>query len=354
MTKKYNERLKRIQKILNFEQPDRIPIITFMQEWAMSYAGIPTAACLNDIELEKSVYKKVYSDFDFDGTMYNSISPIDILTTLGSKSYFISDDGYSVQCTHDIVGMVANDYEKLIENPFSFLTNTALPRKNANFTGNDRYSILDKTMVQMDQYFNRCEDLKDYANTVLDMPVLRGSQVIAPIDLMLGGLRGFTGLIKDMRRNKDLLIKALEKLVPYCSSVYHLNESDIVSYPLYGTNGITGSFLSPKQFETFLLPTYEPEIMKIHRGGGQIIIHMQGQWEQHFDWFARQPKGLFIACIGGDDIFKAKKHLGANCIVCGGIEQKRLKYGTKTECTDFIKKVIDECACDGGFMFSND
>ncbi|MEG0377835.1 MAG: uroporphyrinogen decarboxylase family protein, partial [Eubacterium sp.] len=352
--KKYNERVDRIKKTLHFEKPDRIPIITFMQEWAMSYAGIETYDCLKDVEKEKQVYHKVYSDFDIDGTMYNSMSPIDILMDMGSKSYFISDDHYSVQCTHDVEGMHADEYEALIEDPFRFLANTVLPRKDTALATEERYAVLDRALVEMDQYFNRCADLADYAKKELDLPVLRGSQIIAPVDLMLGGLRGFTGLMQDMRRNKARLKVALEKLLPYCSGVYGLEESDILDFPIYGTNGITGSFLSPKQFAEFLLPTYEPEVMKVHRGGGQIAIHMQGKWEQHFDWFARMPKGLFVTCIGADDIFEAKKRLGDNCIICGGLEQKLLKYGTKEACTDFVKKVIDECAKDGGFMFAND
>lgn len=52
-----------------------------------------------------------------------------------------------------------------------------------------------------------------------------------------------------------------------------------------------------------------------------------------------------------DDIFEARKHM-PNIALCGGMTKAALYDGTKEQCIDLAKKLIDELGKDGGYMMS--
>jgi uroporphyrinogen-III decarboxylase len=49
-----------------------------------------------------------------------------------------------------------------------------------------------------------------------------------------------------------------------------------------------------------------------------------------------------------------KKEIGDTVCLCGGMPSDLLARGTKKECIDYAKRLIDELASDGGFIFSQD
>jgi uroporphyrinogen-III decarboxylase len=66
------------------------------------------------------------------------------------------------------------------------------------------------------------------------------------------------------------------------------------------------------------------------------------------------PKDFAICMVEGDDISEAKKRIGDNVTIAGGMPIAMLKYNTKGECIDYAKKLLDECAPGGGYIFTTD
>jgi len=56
--------------------------------------------------------------------------------------------------------------------------------------------------------------------------------------------------------------------------------------------------------------------------------------------------------LEADDVVQAKKRIGDKLTIIGAVPTSLLKYGSKAECLDCAKELIDECAPGGGFMLS--
>ena len=54
-----------------------------------------------------------------------------------------------------------------------------------------------------------------------------------------------------------------------------------------------------------------------------------------------------------DDIFEARKQLPNICLA-GGMLTELLGSGSKEQCTDYARKLIDEVGRDGGFILGQD
>jgi uroporphyrinogen-III decarboxylase len=64
------------------------------------------------------------------------------------------------------------------------------------------------------------------------------------------------------------------------------------------------------------------------------------------------PKGFAIGLVEGDNIFDAKKKIGDNVTLAGGMPLELMKLSTKEKCIDAAKRIIDECAPGGGYIFA--
>ncbi len=188
------------------------------------------------------------------------------------------------------------------------------------------------------------------------MPVLTGTTIQPPMDLIFDYFRGFRGISVDMRRQPDLLEQAVEALYPYCKALLGIapGTNSVPQFPCYFTMMHAPTFLNPKQFGRFFWPTYLRMLHIIHDLGGTVMINMEGKWESKFEYINDMPKDFAICMIEADDAFEAKKRIGKNVAVAGGMPIAMLKYNTKQECIDYAKKLIDECAPGGGYIFTTD
>ena len=86
------------------------------------------------------------------------------------------------------------------------------------------------------------------------------------------------------------------------------------------------------------------------------IVHIFNECENSrlYDIYKQAPKGHVVVHFENDDLFKAKKEIGDTVCLCGGMPTDLLARGTKKECIDYAKRLIDELASDGGFIFSQD
>lgn len=80
---------------------------------------------------------------------------------------------------------------------------------------------------------------------------------------------------------------------------------------------------------------------------------LEGEWESKYDWLNSLPKNFAVGIVEGDDIFEAKKRIGDNITIAGGMPLQMLKLGKKEECIDYAKKLIDELAPGGGYIFTS-
>jgi len=119
-----------------------------------------------------------------------------------------------------------------------------------------------------------------------------------------------------------------------------------------------GPFMSPKSFRTYVFPWLKRICVEAHKRGSKILLHSDGDLMLLFD---------DIVDCGVDalnpiepttanpeyDIFKLKEKYGDKITFVGNISPVMLAEGTISEIEDYSKKLIQELAPGGGYIFSS-
>ncbi|MFA0814870.1 MAG: uroporphyrinogen decarboxylase family protein [Anaerofustis sp.] len=352
----YNERLDRVYTTLYHKEPDIVPLFIGFGTYAIGYADARVEEMEADWKKEVEIYLKpherLYADAVYTaGLVFDST----FARCIGSPAHFISEDGQTVQ-HHEQSPMQEDEYDQLIADPEKFIFNVCLPRtakKLAGTTAEKKESILsfmqhlgDKTMA----WNTITERLKSEYNR----PVLAsGAFAYPPMDILFDYLRGFKGIATDMRRQPEKLLAGIEALEDFAWKFMGINDDtkSLPEFPPFATMFHVPTFLSPKQFETFFMPSYERMTNRINELGGKLIMFLEGKWDNKYDYLSNMSKNFAFGIVEGDDIFEAKKRIGDTICLIGGMPLQTLKYGTPEQCKDYAKRVVDECAPGGGFLF---
>lgn len=352
----YQERVKRIVTTVNHEEPDRVPILTMFGTWAISYANSTVQEIADNPEKEIEVFSKPHEDIYSDATYTNGMA-FDARSAqiIGSKSHFISEDGQTVQ-HKEITLMESSEYPDLIKDPMDYIFNKMLPRKasNLNKTPEENYEAIKELVNHWKVKSGVQGRLLNELKVKHGLPVITGSFAYPAMDMVFDYLRGFKGISLDLRRNPEELLAGISALEEYSFDLMGLpQDTKVEPFPFYATMFHLPTFISAKQFEKFFLPTYDKMLKRIHQSGGKIIMFLEGKWEDKFDWLNSLPKNFAIGIVEGDDIFEVKKKVGDNITVVGGMPLDLLRLGNKDTCIDYAKKVVDECAPGGGYIFAS-
>ncbi|MBV7273969.1 hypothetical protein I6U48_13760 [Clostridium sp. PL3] len=357
MQKIYDEKVKRIVTTSNHQEPDRVPVLSMFGTWAISYAGGTVQEMADNPEKEIEYFCKPHEDIYSDAT-YTAGLAFDAKTAdiLGTKSHFISDDGTTVQ-HHETCLMETEEYPELISDPMGYTFNKLMPRKcaNLNKSSSENYETL-KNLVEHWKVKGAAQaKLVSTLKEKLGVPVITGNFVYPPMDAIFDYYRGFKGTSLDMRRNQKELQEGVEALFDFCSGLMGITPEtkSVPEFPFYATMMHMPTFMNPKQFEKFFWPTYEKMWRKVYECGGKLIIFLEGNWENKYEFLNSFPKNFALGILEGDDVFKAKKLIGDNMTIVGGMPMDLLRVGTKEKCIDYAKKVVDECAPGGGYIFAS-
>lgn len=329
--------------------------------WKIKDAGYKLSEALNDYDKMAKVLKHTLETYEID-CIYETgwRNPIQVTSSLGNYEYIINDEANSINI-HDQCFMEKDDYTALINDPKKFLWSTLLPRKytllkNKDNSGDFR-NFLGK-YGEFGAFMGKMSQLLDDFGTP-DLFDLNG-----PIDncsngyeLLFNDLRGIKGLSYDIRRNPEKVSAAIEAL----DSIFTIPKLELSKIQPKGTtpNYCVDSnpvmlghiILSSKQFEKFYWPHLKRTIDSANHYDKLFFIFAEGQSQRFYDYFQEFPKNHFAFLGEMNDIFEMKQKL-PNITVVGGMTTDLLGKGTPQECVDYAKKLINELAYDGKYIFS--
>ncbi|UWG99113.1 hypothetical protein LPY66_10155 [Dehalobacter sp. DCM] len=349
----YEERVKRFVTTTNHQEPDRVPILSNIETWAVSYAESTITECLESHEKEIEVFAKPFGDIYFDGTLGFTLNrAMKLYSKLGSNAYFVSQDGTTLQHS-EISPMQASDYDAFIDDPLMFTYNTIFKKKYPELSKPypENKQALKAAALELADFGLKMQKGVAYLKETHGVPVTAGNYVISPLDMIFDYYRGFGGTLTDLRRYPDKVKAATEKLVDFCIGLAIGGASKLEPFPWVFTPLHIPNYLSAKQFGEFYWPFYKRVLLALHEKGAKVYAFLEGNWENFYDYLLELPKNFLIGAMEKDDIFRAKKIIGDTITIAGGMSLNLLRYGTKEECIDHAKKVIDVCAPGGGYIF---
>ena len=352
----YDERIEMMKSAVERKQTKRVPVFAQTDNWALFYYGTTLKAALNDPKLEYAAYAKALTDFPFDASAFCGITtPASFISSLGGGMYQNNTETLQIQTGKSEV-MPPQDYNRLIEDPVGYLTNVILPKKFEIFRKGSAFGIfgkLAKSMGKMNTWSQDKDKAMNAFKTEHGLPILNAVPPFIAADILLDGLRDFKGIMSDIKRMPDLVADAcmaLTKEICIPGAKFALPEPSDERYMQFYMH--LPPWIKPKDFEKVYWPSYKLYIDTLANEGYKMIIFFEKNYSHLYDYLQDLPKNCILGLFEEDDLCEVKKALGGTMCIGGGIRTNDLQFKTASECVDITKKLIDDLAPGGGYVFS--
>ncbi|KNZ68850.1 hypothetical protein Tfer_2620 [Thermincola ferriacetica] len=349
------ERTQLFTDVLDGKIPKRVPIFSFMQqEFAMQYAGKNLAEAQWDSNAFEEVTEIICRDFITDNVPVHAVRYPSIYQQLGARNWVMGSNGFIQH--PEIEGLAVEDYDYFIEAPLDCFIERVLPRLYSELDNKDPMSIaftLAKAFKTFSDEFGnqamqtaRIREKYGYAEVNFMAAICE-----APFDYLADQMRGFKGISLDIRRIPDKVEAAVEALVPWVTKMGmqpfpSLNSATFI--PLH-----MAPYMRDKDFARFYWPGFKKQLDGLAAAGFRSFIYCENNWMRYLDYLAELPAGTIMFFEDGDPKL-VKEKLGRKHIITGFYPLTLLKTGTKQECIDKAKELIDILAPGGGYIFSFD
>ncbi len=382
----YKASITRIKDAVQLKKtPDRVPVALLPSMFPFINADMTIEEAMYDYDKSVDAFRKFILEFKPDMHIGAAqAGPGKFYEILDYKLYKWPGHGvapeHSYQCFEGEY-MKAEEYDLLITDPSFYFRNFYLPRVFGALEGftmlppltgileiyGVAFNFIPYALPPVQGTFNAlfeagAEALK-WATAMgglngelasLGFPTILGGFTKAPFDTIGDTLRGTRGIMMDMYRQPDKLLKALEALVPVMigmgiGSMQQTGNPQIFM-PLHkGADG----FLSDEQFKKFYWPTFKAVMMGLIEGGCIPFPALEGHWSSRLKVIQDIPKGKTMWMVDQTDMAKTKKTLGKNACLIGNVSSSMLNLGTPQDVRDYAKKLIDSAGKGGGFIMSN-
>lgn len=361
----FDQRLNDLLTTTNHQEPKRVPVCMDVVSWATAYSGGKTEELVDYPEKMASEYVKVFNDVYCDCILDPGVTyPIRVFQALGAEGYIISSDGVTIQhCMQDYSAIMKEDeYDLLIADPAGFSINV-MPRrkyKNLNGTKNEAYAALLKAALEMKKHMLLNRLIKDKIRDEFGIVELWGNHKVSmqkqPFDFIQDGLRGMKGILIDLKRQPENLLKAIQTIGEISLADARANEDfqALKPWPFMRIGLKVAEFIGLREFRKYWWPLFVEMYKPYADVGVKIFVKCEGLNGNCLDLFRDFPKNSIILQLERDDPFEVHQRLGDVVTIAAGITASLLKYGTKQQCIDYVKKAFDTFAPGGGFMLIQD
>jgi len=384
--KLYKERATRIRNVIELRKiPDRAPVFLIPSLFPAFYSGFTPWDVMYDYDKVLKAWTKFYFDFQPDahgGCV--APGPGRMFDILDYKLY--SWPGHGVAKNHTYQAregeyMKADEYELFFADPEYFFHSIYPPRVYSalepfnllsDLTGigemyGSGFNVLAYGLPPVQNAFKALleagsEALKwagvigtfDATMKAAGFPPYQGGATKAPFDMLGDTLRGTRGIMLDIFRQPEKVLKALEIIIPFMikagASAAKTNGCPMVFLPLHkGADG----FLSNEQFKKFYWPSFKEVLLGLIKEGVVPFCWAEGGFETRLDIIRDLPKGKTVWLFDQTDMANAKKALGDIACVGGTMPSALLNVGTTQQVRDHVKKCINDASKGGGYIMAN-
>jgi hypothetical protein len=384
--KSYRERIIRVKDAIQMKKkPDRVPIFVMPNMFPAYYSGMTVQDVMYDYGKCAAAWKKFVLDFQADGHMgCAGPGPGKVYEILDLKLYNWPGHGVAPQHSYQCVEgeyMKEEEYDALIDDPSNFFSNIFLPRvfgalepwKMLPFLPGilEIYGIaynfipfgLPPVQNSFKALFEAGAEALKWAGAVggldgelisMGFPPVLGGFCKAPFDTLGDTLRGTKGVMTDIYRRPDKVIKAMEALTPLmiklALGMVQMNAKPLIFMPLHkGADG----FLSDEQYKKFYWPTFKEVMLGLIDAGCIPLPWAEGGYNSRLKIIKDLPRGKTFWMFDQMDMVKAKQVVGDSFCFGGNVPSSMLGLGSPQEVRDYCKKLIDTAGKGGGFVMCN-
>ncbi len=381
----YKARVQRIIDAINLREPDRVPVTPTFSLFPVLDNGMTAEEAMYDYDKTNAAWRKTLKEFEPDAHTGSGVTMSGpLLDVLDYRQ--LKWPGHGVSPNH-IYQFVEQEYVKteefydhFIEDPSDFMLRVYLPRVCPGLSpfANLRpvresicyYMDLFKNMVvwglpefqEALDYIKRAgtEALK-WATKVKEFsmwsqsegfPLMRASaHAAAPYDVIGDFFRGTQGVMLDMYRHPEKLLKAQEKLVPILVKM-GVDGAKASGHPVVSLELHKGAahFMSDKQFKEFYWPGLRDVMIGLINEGIVPMPLFEGDYTPRLDVIRDIPPRSAIYWFETVDRKMAKDLLGDVACFKGNVPITLLNTGTPKDIEKNVKELIDVVGEGGGLI----
>ncbi len=340
------------------KKPARIPMLSHVWAWKILDAGYQLSEALNDYDKMTNAVCIHQERYQWDSYMdLGTRNPKRVTDALGKNLYIIDDETGNMNYIDQAV-MQHEDYDKLInEGLFPFYFETAVVRK---FEYTDRKTAITNIGKAAKEYLAFQQYGKNIKNKMIQeygVPSIAVGKPTLPTEMLFCALRGIKGFSVDVRRDPERVKAALTIINEgtyrqFKEMLDNFQDDDTCLFPVRITS-LAHTVLNPRQFEQIYWPFYSQYLNDLAEKGLGAMLFIEGSMKHLVDFYQDIPAGKSVILLEQDDPFEMKKLL-PNLTIAGGFPQTLLAKGTKEQCIDYVKKIEDELAYDGSYIFAFD
>jgi uroporphyrinogen-III decarboxylase len=182
-------------------------------------------------------------------------------------------------------------------------------------------------------------------------PVQFGGICQAPYDTLGDFFRGTKGIMLDMYRRPEKLIKACEKIMPFMFEMAvagtRISGNPRVFIPIH--KGLDG-FMSLDQFKKFFWPTLKDLMVALINEGLVPCPLWEGDCTSRLDIIRDIPPGKACYALEATDIVKAKEAFRDRVCIRGNLPLSILATGSPDDVRVYCRKLIDIAGPGGGYI----
>ncbi|MEK7353155.1 MAG: uroporphyrinogen decarboxylase family protein [Chloroflexota bacterium] len=352
---------ERLHKTIRFERTDKILSGPSIAQFAATYAGI-TQKEFADYPLKaEEAYEKTFTELGgwdvgrpFIGGRPGAgrgSGPAGFAMGTMRPGRELADNSVVQFIEREI--MVPEDYDFVIENGYNALQKRLSERANPPSLNTPSQSPEEqKRAVERDTERIKANTAKWDARGVVRLS--SGNLALPPFDFF-SIHRSVAKFPMDIRRMPDKVKAATKACMPdIIANAKKSAETSGCRRVGTASSRSSSTFISNKQFEEFVLPTWLEFVWAMADADLDIIFHCDCDWTRFLPYFKEFPaKRCVLQLDGASDIFKAKEILEDHMALHGDVPAPLLTLGTPEEVYAYCKKLIEVIGEGGGFILSS-
>ena len=356
--KKLDEKKKLFMDVIRGKKPARVPTLSNVWTWKVFDAGYNLRQALYDYDVMADAVYKFQKKYDFDVCFdIGGRNPVRVLENFNAEIYHLDEAGESISFRDmDMLDGPEAMHKMAQKGYFRSAVEDILPRKYNLTDTEDAVKRLTGAARSYKQFTDFLGGVQKTLTEKYAVPSLCYARYDLPMELVFsGGLRGIRSFSIDMRRNGDALEELMNAMTAeteaaFLKKIAAYPDGNRVMYPARVTL-LAHTVMNSKQFGRFCWPQLKRYADILEKNDMVGIIMTEGSIGHLTDYFQELPKDRFAILIENDDPAELRKKL-PNVTIAGGYPRELLATGTKEQCVDKVKELLETVACDGRWIYS--
>lgn len=348
-----SKRIDLYRKTIRFETPERIPTFSNYWTYMILEAGYTLSEGIYDLGKLEDAVTRFMEKYQFDAYNYTGTRNPFKVTEAFDGNLYIVDDEREVLNIKDNYMMEENEYAELTSDPWKYIWEKAIPRKCPGVLADDAWDRFNTAVEAQREYLDFGARIRSVMDR-LEIPANNGVFSFIPFELFFNYFRGIKNMAMDLRRHYSELLDACHA----CESIAGLPvffsklEGDQPG-PFVHNGGfcfLGHSIITEKQYADFYWP-YISKAVDICKSKDKTLHLFSESYIGRFDVMGDIPKGIMDLQPEQDDVFELRKKF-PNLALNGGMTSTTLGKGSKEDCLDLAKKLVNELG--PGFIMGQD